>query len=130
VSVCGLWQGVQRLTAVIANDGGILQPPISSPATPENICHLLDYLVTAGVDTLILTERSHTLIAKAQARQLHVRLVPHDLFDGIRIATAIKHRPARHTAVLLARWPFTPALRMLLREVPPTQPRKNQIPLF
>jgi len=130
MNVCGLWQGTHRLAAAIANDDGTLRPPITTPATPHHTHHLLDYLVTAGIDTLILAERSHSLIAQAHARQLHVRLVPHDLLEGIRNATAINHRPARHTAILLARWPFAPALRLHLREFRPTQPRKNQLPLF
>jgi hypothetical protein len=130
MNVCGLWQGSHRLAAVIANDDGTLRLPITTPATPDHTRHLLDYLVTAGIDTLILAERSHFLIAQAQTRQLHVRLVPHGLLEGIRDATAIKHRPPRHTAVLLARWPFTPALRLHLREARPAQPQKDQLALF
>ena len=130
MTICGLWQGTHRLAATIANDEGTLRSPITTPATPNHTRHLLDYLVTAGIDTLILAERSHCLIAQAHARQFHVRLVPHDLLEGIREATAINHRPARHTAILLARWPFTPALRLHLREVPTTQPKENQLVLF
>jgi hypothetical protein len=130
VNVCGLWQGVQRLAAVIADEDGSLRPPITTSATPEHIGHLLDYLVTAGIDTLILAERSHGLIAQARERALHIRLVPHDLLEAIRAATALNHRPPRYTASLLARWPFTPALRLHLRELQPTAPRKNQLALF
>jgi len=130
VNVCGLWQGVQRLAAVIADEDGSLRPPITTSATPEHIGHLLDYLVTAGIDTLILAERSHGLIAQARERRLHVRLVPYDLLEAIRAATALHHRPPRYTASLLARWPFTPALRLHLRDVQPTAPRKNQLALF
>jgi len=130
MNVCGLWQATHRLAAAIANEDGTLRPPITTPATPEHIGHLLDYLVTAGIDTLILAERSHCLIAQARDRALHVRLVPHDLLEAIRQATALNHRPARHTASLLARWPFTPALRLHLRDVRPTPPQKNQLALF
>lgn len=130
MNVCALWQGSHRLAAAIANEDGTLRPPITTTATPEHIGHLLDYLVTAGIDTLILPERSHCLIAQARDRALHVRLVPHDLLEAIRQATALNHRPARHTASLLARWPFTPALRLHLHELRPTQPRKNQLVLF
>jgi len=105
-------------------------PPITTSATPEHIGHLLDYLVSAGIDTLILAERSHCLIAQARERRLHVRLVPYDLLEGIRQATALNHRPPRFTAILLARWPFTPALRSHLRDIRPTAPRKNQLALF
>jgi hypothetical protein len=130
VNVCGLWQGVGRLAAVIADEDGSLRPPITVRASTQNTHHLLDYLVTAGIDTLILAERSHGLIAQARERRLHVRLVPHDLLDGIRQATTLNHRPPRFTAILLARWPFTPALRSLLRDVQPTAPRKSQLALF
>jgi hypothetical protein len=130
MNVCGLWQGAHQLAAVIAHDDGSLRPPITAPATPDHTRHLLDYLVTAGIDTLILPERSHVLITLAHAREFHVRLVPHDLLTGIRDATALNHRPARYTAILLARWPFTPALRLHLREFRPAQPRKNQLALF
>ncbi len=51
MNVCGLWQGSHRLAAVIANDDGTLRPPITTPATPDHTRHLLDYLVTAGIDT-------------------------------------------------------------------------------
>jgi hypothetical protein len=130
MNVCGLWQGVQRLAAVIANNDGSLRAPITVRATPQNTQHLLDYLVTADIDTLILAERSYPLITQAHARRLHVRLVPHDLLDGIRQATALNHRPPRYTASLLARWPFTPALRSHLRDAHPCPPRKNQLALF
>ncbi len=130
MNVCGLWQGVQRLAAVIADEDGTLRPPITTSATPEHIGHLLDYLVTADIDTLILAERSHCLIAQARERRLHVRLVPYDLLEGIRQATALNHRPPRFTAILLARWPFTPALRSHLRDIRPTAPQKSQLALF
>src|SRR5512143_3488575 len=130
MNVCGLWQGVQHLAAVIANKDGSLRAPITVRATPPNTHHLLDYPATTEIDTLILAERSHCLIAQARERRLHVRLVPHDLLEGIRQATALNHRPARVTASLLARWPFTPALRSHLREAHPCPPRKNQLALF
>ena len=129
MNVCGVWQGVQRLAAAIANDNGLLRPPITVPATSDNARHLLDYLADADIDTLILAEYSNSLITLAQARRFRVRLVPHDLFEGIRIATALNRRSPRHTAILLARWPFTPA-RSYLRESKPITPRKTQLPLF
>lgn len=131
MSFCGLWHGTHRLAAVIANDDGTLRPPITTPATADHIALLLDYLVTAGIDTLILDERSHVLITLAYARNLHVRLVPHDLLEGIRSATALNRRPPQFTAFLLAHWPFTPALRLHLRHGRPASPQqKNQLPLF
>lgn len=116
MSVCALWQGTRRLAAVLVDDDGALRPPITVPATPDNAHHLLTYLATAGVGTLILAEGSHRLIAQAHALQLPVRLVPRDLLEAIRTATGLDRRPPRHTAILLARWSLTPALRLHLRE--------------
>jgi hypothetical protein len=129
MTVCGLWQGVQRLAAAIANEDGLLRPPITVPANSNNARHLLDYLADSEINTLVLAEYSHSLITLAHARRLRVRLVPYDLFEGIRIATALNRRPPRHTAILLARWPFTPA-RYYLREFKPITPQKSQLPLF
>lgn len=129
MSICGIWQGARRLAAVIANDDGTLRPPITTTATPQHLRHLLDYLVTAGIDTLILPERSLSLIAQAKALPFHVRLAPHTLLDGIRDATAFSHQPPQHTAKLLARWPST-TLSGQLRELPPIAYSKNQLPLF
>jgi len=130
VSVCALWQGTQRLAAVIVNDDGELRPPITVPATPNNAHHVLTYLATARVDTLIIAEASHRLIAQAHALELPVRLVPRDLLDAIRTATGLDHRPPRHTAILLARWYLTPALRLHLRETRAPVRRENQLDLL
>jgi hypothetical protein len=130
VSACALWQGTQRLVAVIVDDDGGLRPPITVPATPNNAHHLLTYLATAGVQTVILAEASHNLIAQAHALNLPVRLVPGDLLDAIRAAVGLDHRPPRHTAMLLARWYLIPALRRHLRVARPPAPRKNQLDLL
>ncbi len=131
MSVCGLWQGAQRLFAVIIDDSADLRPPITVPATPENAHHLLSYLITAGVGTLIIAERSHILIAQAQRLKLDIRLVPHELLEAIRTATGLNHRPPRNTAILLARWPLTPVLRLHLRVLRTSlPPQEKQLPLF
>ena len=113
MSVCALWQSTRRLAAVLVDDDGALRRPITVPATPGNAHHLLSYLATAGVATVILAEGSHRLIAQAHALQLPVRLAPRDLLEAIRTATGLDRRPPRHTAILLARWSLTPALRLL-----------------
>lgn len=130
MSACALWQGTGRLAAVIIDDDGELRPPITVPATPNNAQHLLSYLATAGVDTLIITEASHSLIAQAHALELPVRLVPRDLLEAIRTAAGLDHRPPRHTAILLARWYLTPALRLHLRETRTPAPQENQLDLL
>lgn len=130
MSVCALWQGARRLIAVIVDDEANLRPPITVPATPNNTHHLLTYLATAGVDSLILGEANHSLIAQAHALKLAVHLVPHDLLNAIRTATGLDHRPPRNTAILLARWYLTPALRLRLRQTRASEPRKNQLDLL
>jgi hypothetical protein len=130
VSACALWQGTQRLSAVIVNDDGGLRPPITVPATPNNAHHLLTYLATAGVDNLIIAEASHSLIAQAHALNLPVRLVPCDLLEAIRTAVGLDRRPPRHTAILLARWYLIPALRRHLRVARAPAPQKNQLDLL
>ena len=130
MSVCALWQGTQRLAAVIVNHDGQLRPPITVPATHNNAHHLLTYLATAGVDTLIIAEQSHSLIAQAHALKLPVRLVPRDLLDAMRTAAGLDHRPPRNTAILLARWYLTPALRLHLRATRPPAPQENQLDLL
>ena len=131
MSVCGLWQGAQRLAAVIIDNDGEPRSPITVPATPDNAHHLLTYLATAGVDTLIIAERSHMLIAKAHRLRLEIRLVPQDLLDAIRTATGLNHRPPRNTAILLARWPLNATLRMRLQAArAPMSPQAKQLALF
>ena len=131
MSVCGLWQGTRRLVAVIIDDDGELRPPITAPATSDNAHHLLSYLITAGVGTLIIAQHSHILIAQAHRLKFDIRLVPHDLLDAIRAATGLNHRPPRNTAILLARWPLTPLLRLHLRKLRvPAPPQEKQLALF
>ena len=130
MSVCGLWQGTRRLVAVIVGDDATLRPPITVPATPSNAHHLLTYLAAIDIGTLIVAERSHTLIAQALALKLVVRLVPHDLLHAIRTAVGLNRRPPCHTAMLLARWSLTPTLRLYLREVRAPAIQQKQLALF
>jgi hypothetical protein len=130
VSGCALWQGRRRLAAVIIDDERKLRAPITVPATPSHVHHLLTYLATAGVDTLILAEPSHALIAQAYALKLAVRLVPCSLLEAIRVATGLDHRPPQHTAILLAHCDLLPALRVHLRDARPPAPQDHQLDLL
>jgi len=113
---CALWAGPRRLSAVLIEDDGALGAPLTVAASPPSAQHLLTYLTTAaGVNTLILAEASHSLIAKAHALGLGVRLVPRDLLEAIRTAAGLHHRAPRHTAVLIARCYISPTLRRQLR---------------
>ena len=127
-AACG---STQRLIAVIIDDRTELRPPITVPATHDNAHHLLCYLRTTGVGTLIIAEHSHILIAQAQRLKLDIRLVPDELLQAIRTATGLNHRPPRNTAILLARWPLTPVLPLHLRDLRTPLPRKEtQLALF
>jgi hypothetical protein len=117
------------LAAAIAGDDGALRHSITVRATAQNLHHLFEHLLDAGVDTLILPEQHPTLILPDYPRPLRVRLAPTDLLNGFRQATSLHRRPLRHTAILLARWPFTSA-RRYLRNVPIPPPQTTQLPLF
>ena len=130
MNACALCQGSRRLVAVIIDDERRLRPPITVAATPSNAHHLLTYLATAGVDTLILAEASHSLIARGLALGLAVRLVPRDLFDAVRTATGLDHRPPRNSAILLARWYLSPVLHRHLRHARAPATPENQLHLI
>jgi len=131
MSPCGVWQSTQRLIAVIVNnDAGEPRAPITTRRTPEHRAILLDYLATTGIDTLVVVERSQPLIAQAFAAHLRVYTVPHDLLEAIRHTTGLNHRPLRHTAALLARWPLNPTLRIYLRQCLPQPTPHKQLALF
>jgi hypothetical protein len=130
VSVCGLWDSTRRVVAVIIDDDGKPRPPITVPARASNTQHLLTYLGAIDIGTLILAERTHTLIDQALGLKLAVRLVPHDLLDAIRTAVGLNHRPPRDTAMLLARWYLTPTLRVHLREFRAPPIPEQQLALF
>ena len=130
MSVCGLWQGPRRLVAVILDDEGYPCPPLTVPLSPANTHHLLAYLAALDIGTLILSDRSYPLIIQALALKLPLRLVPDSLLDAIRTASGHNHRPARNTALMLARWHTIPTLRPYLREFRPPPVPEKQLPLF
>lgn len=127
---CGVWRAAHHLVAVIVDDDDRARPAITSPATTENARHLLDYLATAGVTTLILSDRHHHLIIESTNLPKEIRLVPHELIGGLREATHLARRPAHHTASLLARLPAIALLRLHLRPYLPPPPNREQLPLF
>lgn len=131
MSVCGLWQGPHRLVAVVVDGSGVpVRAPLSTPAKPHSAMLLLTYLAGTELDCLILAEHSHTLVAQARRLNLRVRLAPQAMFEAIRTAAGLNHRPPRHSALLLARWPSTPWLRQHLRECRPPAPHFDQLTLF
>jgi hypothetical protein len=130
VSACGLWATSKRLCAVIIDDTGTARPPISAARTPQACATLLAWLSTTNVRTLVLSECSGALIAQAHAANLSVHIAPHELFEAIRIAAGLIHRPHRYTAGLLARWPLSPGLRRHLRQIFPQEQLAQQIPLL
>jgi hypothetical protein len=130
VSGCALWQGRRRLAAIIIDEERKLRAPMTAPATPSHVRHLLSYLATAGVDTLILAEPSHALLAQAHALKLAVRFLPRNLLEAIRTATGLDHRPPQHTALLLAHCDLIPALRVHLRDARAPAPQDHQLDLL
>lgn len=130
MSVCGLWTSPKRLFAVLIDDTGRARPPISAPPTPQARAALLNWLATCAVDAVVLGERNRDLIDLAHVLRLHVEIAPAELLHAIRHAAGLTQRPPRHTAVLLARWYLTPALRRYLRAPPPSPPLDRQLPLL
>jgi hypothetical protein len=130
VSTCGLWLGAQRLVAVIVEDDGRLHRPIRAAPTPAACAALFDWLSARDVRTLVISERSPTLIAQAQAAHLHVVLAPHPWLEAIRTVAGYTRRPHRDSAALLARWSLTPGLRNLLHECRTTDAPAQQMSLL
>jgi hypothetical protein len=130
MSVCGLWKSAHRLIAVIVHDDGTAQPPTTVPATPENTRHLLNYLVTAEIGTLILNEAHHDLLSSADCLPVNVWLIPADLIQGLRTATRLDRKSADHTAYLLAHVYFIKSLRLHLRPFRAPPPHREQLVLF
>jgi hypothetical protein len=130
MSACGLWATSRRLCAVIVDDTGRARPPISAARTPQACATLLAWLSSTDVRTLVLSECSGSLIAQAHAANLCVHLAPHELFEAIRLAAGLTHRPHRYTAGLLARWPLAPGLRRHLHRSLPQDQSAQQLPLL
>lgn len=126
----GIWGAPQRLIALPLDDQGASCAPISARRTPEGCRYLIDYLVTAGIDTLVVTDRNDQIIACAHRAQLRVYTAPHALVEAVRDAAGLGQRPLRHSAALLARFALNPALRPYLRQTFPSQTHRQQLALF
>ena len=131
MNACGLWPGARRLYAVIVDDDGQLRRrPICADQTREACESLLAWLALSDITTVVLSDRSHLLIAHARAACLNLELVPHPLLEAVRRVAGLDHRSPRYTAALLARWHLTPLLRAHLRHSHITEQSASQLPLL
>ncbi len=132
-TLCGLWPGPRRATAVLFDPGGKLQPPLSLANTDPARAALLAWLAEKPAslvipDTRLAQPFLHQL-TRAGHPPLAVWIAPRDLLEAIRLATGLTTRAPKHTAALLARWPTSNALRPFLRRLT-ASPHPNQLPLL
>ena len=132
-TLCGLWPGPRRATAVLFDPPGTLRPPVSlvntEPARSALLIWLADQPATLVIpDTPLAQPFLHPLSRPAQP-PLAVWLAPRELLEAIRLATGLTTRAPKHTAALLARWPTSNALRPFLRRLTASR-HPNQLPLL
>lgn len=125
----GVWLAHRTWVAVVQSEDCCLAP-IRAPDTRAGIHQLLDYLAALEIDTLVVTDAHKHLLACALDMPCSIQLAPRALLNGIRAATQLDRAPAKQTARLLARWPLTAPLCLLLQQyrAPVTQP--DQLRLF
>ncbi len=132
-TLCGLWPGPRRATAVLFVPGGQLQPPLSLANTEPARSALLTWLAEKPASLVIpdtrLAQPFLNQLTQAGHPPLAVWLAPRDLLEAIRLATGLTSRAPKHTAALLARWPTSHALRPFLRRLT-ASPRPEQLPLL
>ena len=132
-TLCGLWPGPRRATAVLLDPGGTLQPPLSLANTEPARSALLAWLAEQPASLVIpdtrLAQPFLNQLSRADQPPLAVWLAPRDLLEAIRLATGLTTRAPKHTAALLARWPTSIALRPFLRRLT-ASPHPDQLPLL
>ena len=132
-TLCGLWPGSRRATAVLFNPEGKRLLPLSLANTEQARAALFAWLAEQPVPLVI----PNTLLAQPFLNHLSragyapraVWLAPSDLLEAIRLATGLTTRAPKHTAALLARWPTSNALRPFLRRLT-TSRYPDQLPLL
>lgn len=133
VTLCGLWPGPRRATAVLFDPGDKLRPPLSLANTEPARSALLAWLAEQPAALVIpdnrLAQPFLNPLSRAAPSPLAVWLAPSDLLEAIRLATGLTTRAPKHTAALLARWPTCHALRPFLRRLA-ASPHPNQLPLL
>ena len=132
-TLCGLWPGPRRATAVLFDPVSKRLRPLSLANTEPARAALLAWLAEQPAPLVI----PDTLLAQPFLNQLSragytpraVWLAPSDLLEAIRLATGLTTRAPKHTAALLARWPPSNALRPFLRRLT-TSRYPDQLPLL
>ena len=132
---CGVWPArrARGLVAVVVDEDGIAQPPLTFGRGPEDAWALLAFLdASVGLDCeLVLPDwlaRSDDIARFAVERGGAAWLVPVPILEAVHIVAHLATGPPARTAAALARLPLAPALRVHLRRLTP--PPKHQLPLF
>jgi hypothetical protein len=132
---CGVWPARRGrgLVAVVVDEDGHAQPPLSFGRGPDATWALLAYIdASVGLDCeLVLPDwlaRSDDIARFALERGGAVWLVPVPILEAVHIVAHLVTGPPARTAAALARLPLAPALRLHLRRLTP--PPKQQLPLF
>jgi len=132
-TLCGLWPGPRRATAVLFDPAGKLRPPLSLANTEPARTALLAWLAEQPAALVIpdnrLAQPFLNPLSRAGPTPLAVWLAPSDLLEAIRLATGLTTRAPKHTAALLARWPTCHALRPFLRRFCAAR-HPDQLPLL
>ena len=132
---CGVWptRRAQGLVAVVVDEDGRAQPPLTFARGPDDAWALLAYLdASVGLDCeLVLPDwlaRSVDIARFAVERGSAVWLVPPPILESVHVVAHLVTGPPARTAATLARLPLAPALRAHLRRLAP--PLKHQLTLF
>lgn len=132
---CGIWlaRRGRGLIAVVVDEGGQAQPPLSFGRSPDDVWALLAHLdVMVGCDcVLVLPDwlaQADDIARLAAERGADVWLVPPAILEAVHVVAHLATGPPARTAAALARLPLAPLFRAQLRRLSP--PNRKQLPLF
>jgi len=117
-TLCGVWSGPRRATAVFLDPLTKLQLPLSLANTEQAHGALLAWLAKHNAHLVIPdTLLAQPFLNQASLMPLTVWIAPSALLEAIRLTTGLTTRAPKYTAALLAQWPTAPALRPFLRRL-------------
>lgn len=132
---CGIWLARRSmgLVAVVVDEDGEAQSPLSFGRSPDNVWALLAHLDAAvGCDyELVLPDwlaKTDDIARPALERGVDVWLVTPATLEAVHVVAHLSTGPPARTAAALARLPLAPLLRAQLRRMSP--PNRKQLPLF